>query len=125
MLRELGLRSTALHAQMSQSDRLGSLAKFKSGIVPILIATDVGSRWVSVVSSVTVACTWLIFVNSGLDIPTVQVVLNYELPADATDYIHRVGRTARAGRGGLSMSVVTEHDINILLNIEQKTGKRI
>lgn len=44
MLRELGLRSTALHAQMSQNDRLGSLAKFKSGIVPILIATDVGSR---------------------------------------------------------------------------------
>ncbi|KAJ3057011.1 hypothetical protein HK097_001495 [Rhizophlyctis rosea] len=105
MLRELGLRSTALHAQMSQNDRLGSLAKFKSGIVPILIATDVGSR--------------------GLDIPTVQVVLNYELPADATDYIHRVGRTARAGRGGLSMSVVTEHDINILLNIEQKTEKKM
>lgn len=54
-----------------------------------------------------------------------QVVLNYELPADATDYIHRVGRTARAGRGGLSMSVVTEHDINILLNIEEKTGKNV
>ncbi|KAJ3043909.1 hypothetical protein HDV00_003948 [Rhizophlyctis rosea] len=105
MLRELGLRSTALHAQMSQNDRLGSLAKFKGGVVSILIATDVGSR--------------------GLDIPTVQVVLNYELPADATDYIHRVGRTARAGRGGLSLSVVTEHDIDILLNIEKKTEKKM
>ncbi|KAJ3296004.1 hypothetical protein HK104_002085 [Borealophlyctis nickersoniae] len=105
MLRELGLRSTALHAQMSQNDRLGSLAKFKSGIVPILLATDVGSR--------------------GLDIPTVQVVLNYELPADATDYIHRVGRTARAGRGGLSLSMVTERDINILLNIEGKINKKM
>ncbi|KAJ3162820.1 hypothetical protein HDU86_003794 [Geranomyces michiganensis] len=105
MLRELGLRSTALHAQMSQADRLGSLAKFKSGIVPILIATDVGSR--------------------GLDIPSVQVVLNYELPADATDYVHRVGRTARAGRGGQSVALVTQHDINVLLNIEQKTGRKM
>ncbi|KAJ3018648.1 hypothetical protein HKX48_002754 [Thoreauomyces humboldtii] len=105
MLRELNLRSTALHAQMSQADRLGSLAKFKGGIVPILIATDVGSR--------------------GLDIPAVQVVINYELPADATDYIHRVGRTARAGRGGLSLSLVTQHDINVLLNIENKMGKKM
>ncbi|KAI9102406.1 P-loop containing nucleoside triphosphate hydrolase protein [Phlyctochytrium arcticum] len=105
MLRELGLRSTALHAQMSQNERLGSLAKFKGGIVPILLATDVGSR--------------------GLDIPTVEVVLNYELPADATDYIHRVGRTARAGRGGLSLSLVTQHDINLLLNIEKKMDKKM
>ena len=58
-----------------------------------------------------------------MDIPTVQVVLNYELPADATDYIHRVGRTARAGKGGLSLSLVTEHDIDILLNIEGKISK--
>ncbi|KAI9207089.1 P-loop containing nucleoside triphosphate hydrolase protein [Polychytrium aggregatum] len=105
MLRELGLKSTALHAEMSQADRIGSLAKFKSNIVPILIATDVGSR--------------------GLDIPTVQVVINYELPADATDYIHRVGRTARAGRGGLAVSMVTERDINVLLNIEGKTKKKL
>ncbi|TPX61013.1 hypothetical protein SpCBS45565_g07358 [Spizellomyces sp. 'palustris'] len=105
MMRELGFKSTALHAQMSQNDRIGSLAKFKGGIVPILLATDVGSR--------------------GLDIPTVQVVLNYELPADATDYIHRVGRTARAGRGGLSLSLVTQHDINVLLNIETKMNKKM
>ncbi|KAJ3277029.1 hypothetical protein HDV01_000081 [Terramyces sp. JEL0728] len=102
MLKEMGLRSTSLHSQMSQNERLGSLAKFKSGIVPILISTDVGSR--------------------GLDIPTVQAVVNYELPADATDYIHRIGRTARAGRGGLSISIVTERDIQILLNIEEKTS---
>ena len=73
MLKELGIRSTALyvfyiilfnsrHSQMSQSDRIGSIAKFKSRIVPILISTDVGSR--------------------GLDIPQVQVVINYDLPAD-------------------------------------------
>ncbi|KAI8607938.1 P-loop containing nucleoside triphosphate hydrolase protein, partial [Chytriomyces sp. MP71] len=88
-----------------QTDRIGSLAKFKSGVVPILIATDVGSR--------------------GLDIPEVEVVLNYELPADAADYVHRVGRTARAGRGGLSVSLVTERDIDILQNIESKTNKKL
>ena len=105
MLFELGVKTTALHAEMSQSQRLGALAKFKGGIVPILISTDVGSR--------------------GLDIPTVQVVLNYELPADATDYVHRVGRTARAGRGGLSLSFVTERDIAIVQSIEAKTGKKM
>ncbi|KAJ3070095.1 hypothetical protein HDU98_006857 [Podochytrium sp. JEL0797] len=105
LLRELGVRSTALHAQMSQNDRLGSLAKFKSGIVPILIATDVGSR--------------------GLDIPFVEIVMNYELPADAADYVHRVGRTARAGKGGLSVSLVTERDIDILQNIEGKISKKL
>ncbi|KAI8855198.1 P-loop containing nucleoside triphosphate hydrolase protein [Chytridium lagenaria] len=79
MFQELGIRSTALHSLMSQNERLGSIAKFKGRIVNILLATDVGSR--------------------GLDIPSVDVVLNYDLPADATDYVHRVGRTARAGRG--------------------------
>lgn len=98
MLKEFGIRSTALHSEMSQNNRLGSLAKFKTGIVPILICTDVGSR--------------------GLDIPTVQVVFNYELPADPTDYVHRIGRTARAGRGGLSISFVTERDLEIVHNIE-------
>jgi ATP-dependent RNA helicase DDX49/DBP8 len=60
--------------------------------------------------------------NRGLDIPTVKVVMNYELPADPTDYIHRIGRTARAGRGGLALSLVTEKDIDIVNNIESKMG---
>jgi ATP-dependent RNA helicase DDX49/DBP8 len=59
-----------------------------------------------------------------LDIPQVKVVLNYDLPADATDYIHRIGRTARAGRGGISISVVSEADVDILKNIEDKTGRK-
>ncbi|KAJ1535128.1 hypothetical protein HK096_002993 [Nowakowskiella sp. JEL0078] len=105
MLRELGIKSVALHAQMSQNDRIASLAKFKSGIVNLLISTDVGSR--------------------GLDIPTVQVVLNFEVPADPADYIHRVGRTARAGRGGISVSIVTEHDIDIVHNIESKISRKL
>ncbi|KAJ3124299.1 hypothetical protein HK098_001211 [Nowakowskiella sp. JEL0407] len=105
MLRELGIKSVSLHAQMTQADRIASLAKFKSGLVGVLIATDVGSR--------------------GLDIPTVQVVLNYEVPADPTDYIHRVGRTARAGRGGVAVSMVTEHDIDIIQNIESKINRKL
>ena len=102
MFKEQGIRSTALHSQMSQNDRIGSIAKFKGGIVPILICTDVGSR--------------------GLDIPTVSVVINYQIPADPTDYIHRIGRTARAGRGGLALSIICERDIELIQNIESKTG---
>ncbi|KAJ3220263.1 hypothetical protein HDU67_003278 [Dinochytrium kinnereticum] len=105
MFQELDVRSTALHSNMSQSDRLGSIAKFKGRIVNILLATDVGSR--------------------GLDIPSVDVVLNYDLPADAADYVHRVGRTARAGRGGRSISLVTENDVSILKNIETTIKKRV
>jgi ATP-dependent RNA helicase DDX49/DBP8 len=102
MLKELGFRSTALHSSMSQPDRISSLEKFKSQIVPILISTDVGSR--------------------GLDIPTVELVINYDLPASATDYVHRVGRTARANRSGLSISIVTERDVTLLQSIESLTG---
>ncbi|KAJ3305093.1 putative ATP-dependent RNA helicase ddx49 [Kappamyces sp. JEL0829] len=105
MLKELGIRSTALHSYMTQADRIGSLAKFKSGIVPVLISTDVGSR--------------------GLDIPTVQVVINYQLPADPADYVHRIGRTARAGRDGLSVSLVTERDVDLVHTIEARTGRKM
>ncbi|KAJ3210644.1 hypothetical protein HK099_008194 [Clydaea vesicula] len=105
MLRELGFKCTALHSRLSQKERLASIAKFKGGIVPILITTDVGSR--------------------GLDIPTVSTVINYDLPADPTDYIHRIGRTARAGRGGVALSLITERDVEVLLNIEKSTKKKL
>jgi superfamily II DNA/RNA helicase len=61
--------------------------------------------------------------NSGLDIPTVELVLNFDIPRDPTDYIHRVGRTARAGRGGQALSIVSEHDIQLIQNIEAKTSQ--
>ncbi|KAI9032243.1 P-loop containing nucleoside triphosphate hydrolase protein [Hyaloraphidium curvatum] len=105
MLRELDIASTALHAQMSQAERIAALMKFKSGIISVLLTTDVGSR--------------------GLDIPEVEVVINYDISADATDYVHRVGRTARAGRGGRAIAMVTEHDVGLLLNVEKKIGKKL
>ncbi|KAI7816232.1 P-loop containing nucleoside triphosphate hydrolase protein [Gamsiella multidivaricata] len=103
MLRELGIACTALHSEMSQQERLNSLAKFRGGITTVLIATDVGSR--------------------GLDIPSVMLVLNYDIPRDPTDYIHRVGRTARAGRGGQAISIVTERDIALVQDIEARINK--
>ncbi|KAF8930847.1 putative RNA helicase [Dissophora ornata] len=103
MLRELGIACTALHSEMSQQERLNSLAKFRGGVTSVLIATDVGSR--------------------GLDIPSVMLVLNYDIPRDPTDYIHRVGRTARAGRGGQAVSIISERDIALLQDIEGRINK--
>ncbi|KAI9304347.1 P-loop containing nucleoside triphosphate hydrolase protein [Cunninghamella echinulata] len=105
MLKELGIRCTALHSNMSQQQRLDSLGKFRAEVIKVLISTDVGSR--------------------GLDIPSVELVLNYDIPRDPTDYIHRVGRTARAGRGGQSLCIVSEKDIQLIQNIEAKTNKKM
>lgn len=85
--------------------RLGALNKFKAGNRNILIATDVASR--------------------GLDIPAVDVVINGDLPTNSKDYIHRVGRTARAGRSGKSISLVTQYDLEIYQRIEQAIGKKL
>ncbi|KAF4321658.1 hypothetical protein BBO99_00001161 [Phytophthora kernoviae] len=102
---ELGTKCVTLHSMMSQNRRLAALGKFKSGLNHILISTDVASR--------------------GLDIPEVDIVLNFDLPRDADDYIHRVGRTARAGRNGQAISLVTQHDIELLQNVEAKVGKKM
>ena len=72
--------------------------KFKSNFCKILIATDVASR--------------------GLDIPSVEFVLNFDVPRNPKDYVHRVGRTARAGRGGSSMTIVSQYDVKLFLSIE-------
>ncbi|MED6163069.1 hypothetical protein PIB30_076441 [Stylosanthes scabra] len=88
MLEVLDLEAAALYSFKSQAQRLEALQQFKSGKVSILLATDVASR--------------------GLDIPTVDLVINYDVPRFPRDYVHRVGRTARAGRGGLALSLVTQ-----------------
>ncbi|ODQ80977.1 hypothetical protein BABINDRAFT_46598 [Babjeviella inositovora NRRL Y-12698] len=105
LARNLGFSAIPLHGQLSQSQRLGSLNKFKAGAAQILVATDVAAR--------------------GLDIPSVDVVINYDIPTDSKAYIHRVGRTARAGRSGLSVSLVTQYDLELLLRIEDVIGKKL
>ncbi|EPS72066.1 hypothetical protein M569_02692, partial [Genlisea aurea] len=105
MLQQLNIEAAALHSVKSQSLRLSALHKFKSGKVRILIATDVASR--------------------GLDIPTVDLVVNYDIPRCSEDYVHRVGRTARAGRGGIALSVVTQNDVELVHQIESAIGKRL
>jgi ATP-dependent RNA helicase DDX47/RRP3 len=105
MLRSLGFGAVPLHGQMSQPKRLGALARFKSNSRQILIATDVASR--------------------GLDIPAVDAVLNYDLPASSKDYIHRVGRTARAGRSGKAINLVTQYDVEVYQRIEKMQGQKL
>ncbi|KAJ1992152.1 putative RNA helicase [Coemansia umbellata] len=105
MLFELGFRVTALHSKMPQRERLNSLGKFRAEAVRILIATDVGSR--------------------GLDIPQVELVVNMHVPRDPDEYIHRVGRTARAGRGGRAITIMSERDIKLIHNIEARIGRKL
>ncbi|XP_057853483.1 uncharacterized protein LOC131063619 isoform X2 [Cryptomeria japonica] len=105
ILRNLGLDAIPISGQMSQPKRIGALNKFKAGERNILICTDVASR--------------------GLDIPSVDMVVNYDIPTNSKDYIHRVGRTARAGRSGLAVSLVTQYDVELYQRIEQLIGKKL
>eukprot|EP00894_Picocystis_sp_ML_P001773 jgi/Pico_ML_1/52290/g3017.t1 len=98
-LRSLGFDAVPIHGQMSQPKRIGALNKFKAGERNVLVATDVASR--------------------GLDIPSVDLVVNYDVPINSKDYIHRVGRTARAGRSGRSITIVTQYDVELFQKIEQ------
>ncbi|XP_011849018.1 PREDICTED: probable ATP-dependent RNA helicase DDX47 isoform X2 [Mandrillus leucophaeus] len=88
-----------------KSKRLGSLNKFKAKARSILLATDVASR--------------------GLDIPHVDVVVNFDIPTHSKDYIHRVGRTARAGRSGKAITFVTQYDVELFQRIEHLIGKKL
>ena len=99
ILSNLGLKAIPINGHMTQSKRLGALNLFKSGARNILICTDVASR--------------------GLDIPTVDVVINYDIPTNSKDYIHRVGRTARAGRSGVAISLVNQYELEWYIQIEK------
>ncbi|XP_063364499.1 probable ATP-dependent RNA helicase DDX47 [Cydia amplana] len=105
LLRNLGLAAVPLHGQMSQNKRLAALNKFKNKSRSILICTDVASR--------------------GLDIPHVDVVINLDIPLHSKDYIHRVGRTARAGRAGKAVTFVSQYDVELYQRIEQLIGKQM
>jgi ATP-dependent RNA helicase DBP3 len=89
-IRMKGFRVGGIHGDLSQEKRSASLAAFKEGHVPLLVATDVAAR--------------------GLDIPAVKLVINVTFPLTAEDYVHRIGRTGRAGKEGLAITLFTEHD---------------
>ena len=105
MLRNLSFKAICLHGQMDQGKRLNALTKFKAGDRDVLICTDVASR--------------------GLDIPSVDVVINYDLPGHGKDYIHRVGRTARAGKSGKAIAMVSQYDVEVYQRLEGLLGKQL
>ncbi|CAG0890348.1 unnamed protein product [Darwinula stevensoni] len=105
LLHSLGFSCRSLNSRIKQRERLTSIAMFKSTRVQILVATDVASR--------------------GLDIPEVELVLNYNVPPVAKDYIHRVGRTGRAGRGGLAVTLLSPEEIPLLQEVEKVINTRI
>ncbi len=100
-----GLKTQALHGDKSQDERLKALAAFKAGEVDLLVATDVAAR--------------------GLDIADLPAVFNFDVPYNAEDYVHRIGRTGRAGASGLAVTLVTRDDIRLVADIERLIKKKL
>jgi len=107
-LQRAGYNCRAIHGDQSQDQRTQALQRFKAGEVPLLVATDVAAR--------------------GLDIPDVEVVINFTFPLTIEDYIHRIGRTGRAGKTGVSHTLFTQHDkanAGALQNVLREAGQNI
>jgi len=104
-LRRAGLKAEAFHGDASQGARRQVLAAFKAGELQVLVATDLGAR--------------------GIDIAQLPVVVNYDLPRSAVDYVHRIGRTARAGASGLAVSFVSASTEAHFRLIEKRQGHRV
>jgi superfamily II DNA/RNA helicase len=100
-----GLVTAALHGDKSQDERLKALEAFKSGGVDLLVCTDVAAR--------------------GLDIKDVPAVFNFDIPFNAEDYVHRIGRTGRAGASGLAVSFVGGRDAKMIGDLEKLIAKKI
>jgi ATP-dependent RNA helicase DDX49/DBP8 len=101
----LDIPSVAIHSLNRQRQRTEALIRFRSMQIPVLFATDVASR--------------------GIDVPAVDAVVNYDTPASDSDYIHRIGRTARAERTGEAVTMVTQYDVQRLLDIEKAIRLRM
>ncbi len=98
-LEKQGIKATAIHGDKSQNERMAALEAFKQGEVDVLVATDVAAR--------------------GLDIAELPCVINYDLPYNAEDYVHRIGRTGRAGASGDAISLYSDKDARLLADIEK------
>lgn len=100
-----GYNAAGIHGDLTQQRRMNVLRKFKNGDLDILVATDVAAR--------------------GLDISGVTHVYNYDIPQDPESYVHRIGRTGRAGQNGISVTFVTPNEIGYMRTIEQLTKKKM
>lgn len=100
-----GYTAEGIHGDLSQAKRLSVLRKFKEGKVDVLVATDVAAR--------------------GLDISGVTHVYNYDIPQDPESYVHRIGRTGRAGKEGMAVTFVSPREMGYLRIVEQTTKKRM
>ena len=99
------ITAKAIHGNKSQGARTSALAEFKDGDIQVLVATDVAAR--------------------GIDIAKLPHVVNYELPRSSADYVHRIGRTGRAGLGGLAVSLVCSEENSALRQVEKLIGNKI
>jgi superfamily II DNA/RNA helicase len=104
-LRRHGFAAGQIHGDMEQAERLRELDRFKNGEITILVASDVAAR--------------------GLDVKGVSHVVNYDVPWHPDDYVHRIGRTGRAGAKGKAFTLVTAEDAEAVDNIEKLTGQKI
>jgi ATP-dependent RNA helicase RhlE len=104
-LEQSGIKASAIHGDKTQQERMAALDSFKKGEIEVLVATDVAAR--------------------GLDITDLPCVINFDLPYNAEDYVHRIGRTGRAGASGDALSVYTDKDERLLVDIEKLIKQNI
>jgi ATP-dependent RNA helicase RhlE len=104
-LRKNNIDAKAMHSKKSQGSRTEALAHFKSGKIRVLVATDLMAR--------------------GIDIESLPFVINYELPRSPKDYIHRIGRTGRAGLKGNAISLLSTNELDHFGVIQKKMGKQV
>ena len=105
VLKKAGMASGQIHGDMDQGDRIKELDRFKAGDITILVASDVAAR--------------------GLDVPGVSHVINYDVPHHAEDYVHRIGRTGRAGRTGIAYTLMTPDEAENLTEVEKLIGHKV
>jgi ATP-dependent RNA helicase RhlE len=104
-LRREGIGANALHGDKAQSQRQRTLDQFRAGTAEILVATDIAAR--------------------GIDVDGIRMVINYDVPTDAEVYVHRVGRTARAGARGLALTLISPDEWLLMADVEKLIGQRV
>jgi superfamily II DNA/RNA helicase len=104
-LKQMHINCAQMHSDLSQQERDEVMYRFKAGMTDVLVATDIVAR--------------------GIDIDDILTVINYDVPHDAEDYVHRIGRTARADRDGVAITFISEADIYRFQQIEHFLGKEV